>query len=187
MTLDALPPGWHYVAAGLLLGVLPVVAARAGAKIPLAELGLGLGRWREGLVWLAVGMPLAVVAGRIAATQQAMQAVYPLSLTAGSSVPAFAGYAILAFLYYGGWEVLFRGVLLLGLGRSIGHGSANAVQTAMSTLAHFGRALNETFAALPAGFVFGMITKRLNSVWYLAAIHWTVGMSMEWFMHHPAA
>jgi membrane protease YdiL (CAAX protease family) len=48
--------------------------------------------------------------------------------------------------------------------------------------AHFGRAIGETFAALPAGFVFGWVTLRVRSIWYIALIHWTVGVSLDWFM-----
>lgn len=59
--------------------------------------------------------------------------------------------------------------------------AANAVQTAVSVTAHFGRALNETFAALPAGLVFGWVTGRIGSMWYIAVIHWVVGVSLDWF------
>ncbi len=76
--------------------------------------------------------------------------------------------------------MLFRGVLLFGLEDRLGRSSANGVQTVCSVLAHFGRAVNETAAALPAGLVFGWIGLRLRSVWYVALIHWTVGISMDW-------
>jgi len=127
-----------------------------------------------------VGIPLAVLAGKIASNSPAMRAVYPLDpeLTLGRFLP----HAAKAFLYYGAWEVLFRGVLLFGLKDRLGEGMANALQTALSVTAHFGRPMDETFSALPAGVVFGWIGLRVGSVWYVGLIHWVLGMSMEVFI-----
>lgn len=176
----ALPPTAHVVIAALLLGILPVLVA--GRFFRLRDLGLGLGVPGTGLRWLAAGVPLAVVAGHIAAASPSMRAVYPLSDLVAGDIVGFRGYALSAFLYYGSWEVLFRGVLLFGLKDRLGTGGANALQTALSVTAHFGRPLTETFSAIPAGFVFGWIDLRTKSVWYVAVIHWIVGMSMEWFI-----
>ncbi len=171
----------HYLLSAVLLGVVPLLVARFACGIHLRELGLGLGRWREGLIWLAVGVPLAILAGKIAAGEGAMRAVYPLDPTIGPTWE-FLPYAASAFLYFGSWEILFRGVLLFGLAPTMGDGTANAVQTSLAVTAHFGRALNEVFSALPASLVFGYVVLRVRSIWYIALIHWTVAMSMEWFI-----
>ena len=178
MTMRPVAPVYHYLISGVLLGVIPITVARLVTGRPFRELGLGIGRWREGLVWLLIGIPVAIFAGRIGAANETMRAVYPLAR--GAIVDQFALYAGLQFLYYGAWEVLFRGALLFGLAQRIGPRAANAVQTMCSVLAHFGRALNETAAALPAGLLFGWIGLRLRSVWYVAVMHWTVGISMDW-------
>ncbi len=182
VTPEGLTPIEHYLASGVLLAALPLIVARFVCGIRLRDLGLGLGRWREGLIWLVIGIPLAIVAGWFASTQAPMRIVYPLDPMLAPRAGPFATYAMWALLYYAGWEVLFRGVLLFGLSRPLGTGNANVIQTALSVVAHFGRAFNETFSAIPAGLVFGLITYRLRSIWYVALIHWTVGMSMEWFI-----
>lgn len=182
VTTDGLTPIEHYLASGVLLAALPLLVARFVCGIRPRDLGLGLGRWREGIIWLVVGIPLAIGAGWFASTQTPMRMVYPLDPTLAPRAGPFAAYALCALLYYAGWEVLFRGVLLFGLSRPLGIGNANVIQTSLSVVAHFGRAFNETFSAIPAGLVFGLITYRLRSIWYVALIHWTVGMSMEWFM-----
>ncbi|HET9232812.1 MAG TPA: CPBP family intramembrane glutamic endopeptidase, partial [Candidatus Eisenbacteria bacterium] len=69
----------------------------------------------------------------------------------------------------------------------LGAGPANVLQTALSVTAHFGRPIDETFSALPAGLVFGWIDLRVGSVWYVAVIHCVLGMSMEWFILAGAA
>jgi membrane protease YdiL (CAAX protease family) len=182
MTPGTRPAVVHYAASAVLLALVPVLVARWMGGLRFRDLGLGLGRWREGLGWLAVGVPLAIVAGRIGASQTGMQAVYPLDPAVSPSLEAFAPYAVSAFLYFGAWEVLFRGVLLFGLAARFGSVNANVTQSALAVTAHFGRALNETFAALPGSLVFGLVALRTRSVWYSALIHWTVGMSMEWFL-----
>ena len=184
MTAHRLPILAHLVIACLLLGVGPAIAARRLTGLSWSELGLGLGNWRGGLLLVVVGIPLAILAGRIGAGSPAMRAVYPLAPEAARQ--GFVIYALLEFLYYGSWEVLFRGVLLFATRARFGDAGANAVQTVVSVTAHFGRALNETVAAFPAGLVFGVVALRLRSIWYIAVLHWLVGVSMDWFiLHHP--
>jgi membrane protease YdiL (CAAX protease family) len=182
MTLRALPLAVHFVTAALLLAAVPVTIARVATGLSLKELGLGLGNVRAGLLLLIFGAPLAILAGAIGAASPAMREVYPLF--PGVAHRGFVGYALLQFLYFGSWEVLFRGVLLFGLRRKLGDGTSNVLQTALSVTAHFGRAINETGAALPASFVFGWVDLKLGSIWYVAILHWLVGVSMDWFILH---
>jgi membrane protease YdiL (CAAX protease family) len=182
MTREPLRPTLHFAASALTLGVLPVLFARWGLGLRLSDLGLGLGRWRVGLAWLAVGIPLAIVAGKIGSSSPEMQFVYPLDPSVRPDLFGFITYAPMQFLYYGAWEVLFRGVLLFGLQKRLGAGPANALQTALSVIAHFGRPFTETFSAVPAGLIFGGVCLRTRSIWYVAIIHWLVGVSLDWFI-----
>lgn len=175
-------PSLHFVAAALLLAAVPLAVAGRLHGLSWRELGLGTGDVRAGLAWLAIGVPVALLAGRIAAGSPAMQAVYPLDPSVVAAPASFLPHAARNLLYFAAWEVLFRGVLLFGLRPRIGAGEANAAQTAMSVLAHFGRPMTEAFAAIPAGFAFGAICLRTRSIWYVVLIHWTVGMSMDWFL-----
>lgn len=178
-------PRWgHYGGAVLLLAVFPLAAAWVGAGVSPRAMGLGIGRWREGLIWLAVGVPLAIIAGRIAAGSPVMRAIYPLYPEGLDQAGAFWAYAALQLLYYGAWETLFRGVLLFGLKDDMGDHGANLLQTGISVTSHFGRATTETLSALPAGLIFGAVALRTRSIWYVAIIHWTVGVSMDWFIVH---
>lgn len=180
VTRPPLPTGFHYLISAALLGILPVVVARAVSGRTLAELGLGLGRWRVGLPVLVICMPLALLAGKVGAGSAAMRAVYPLDPTVTRET--FLPYAGLMFLYYGAWEVLFRGVLLFGLRDRLGEGFANVLQTALSVLAHFGRPMTETFSAIPGGLVMGWVSLRLGSIWYVALVHWMVGVTVDWYL-----
>lgn len=180
MTAAPVPSAVHFGVAALLLGVVPVAIVRKYNGMTLSELGLGLGNRRAGIALLAIGIPLAVLAGFIGAASPEVRTVYPLDPAAESA--NFSAYAAMQFLYFGAWEVLFRGVLLFGLRQQLGDGVANVLQTALSVTAHFGRALNETVAAFPAGLLFGWVGLRIRSVWYVAVIHWVVGVSLDWFI-----
>lgn len=182
LTGPPLPPSAHFAASGLILGLLPVLLARFVFELPLRALGLGLGHVRVGVAWLAVGVPIAVLAGWIGAASPEVREVYPLDRTLTAAPEAFIPHALAQFLYFGAWEVLFRGVLLFGLRDRLGAGTANLLQTALSVVAHFGRAFDETLAALPAGLLFGWVDLRVGSVWYIALVHWVVGVSLDWFI-----
>lgn len=177
LTSAPLPPLFHFVASALILAVIPMCLARWLTARTWIELGLGLGRWKEGLIWLAIGIPIAMVAAKVGASSLEMRAVYPLdpTVTPRTLIP----YIGLEFLYYGSWEALFRGVLLFGLKDRVGGAAANVIQTALSVTAHFGRPFSETFAAVPAGLMFGWINLRVNSIWYVAIIHWVVGTAVD--------
>jgi membrane protease YdiL (CAAX protease family) len=180
VTLPPLGPATHYLVSALLLAIIPVTAARVfGGKRP-RDLGLGLGRKRAGLVILAIGVPIVLLGGKIGAGSPVMRAVYPLN--PALTPDGFLSHAGLTLLYYGSWEILFRGVLLFGLKDRLGAGFANVLQTALSVVAHFGRPMTETFAALPAGLLMGWVGLRLRSIWYVAIIHWLVGLSVDWFL-----
>jgi hypothetical protein len=172
----------HFVLSAILLGLVPVVSARLLYHRSLRDLGLGLGRWRLGLMWLAAGLPVAAFLAWTGAGTPALRAVYPLDPTMTDALGRFAPFALMQLLYYGSWEVLFRGALLLGLAPQLGEDGANAVQTALSVTAHFGRPFLETLLALPAGFVLGKIALRVRSVWYLAVVHWALAVSLDWLI-----
>ena len=170
----------HFGWSALLLGGLPVLAAQLGCGIRLADLGLGFGKWRAGLAILVGGLPAAILAGKIGAGSLAVRAVYPLDPALDTS--GFLEHAAAQLAYFGSWEVLFRGVLLFGLAPKLGSGAANILQTALSVLAHFGRPLEETLAAIPAGLVFGAVGLRLRSIWWIAILHWVEGVALNYFI-----
>lgn len=180
VTEQPLPIRLHWIVSAILLGVLPVAIARFACGRSLSTLGLGLGRRWVGLAVLVGCLPIALLAGKVGAGSSVMRAVYPLDPTVTRET--FAAHAALMFLYYGAWEVLFRGVLLFGLKDRLGDGLANVLQTALSVLAHFGRPMTETFSAIPGGLLMGWTSLRLGSIWYVALLHWLVGVSLDWFV-----
>ncbi|MEN8005927.1 MAG: CPBP family intramembrane glutamic endopeptidase [Candidatus Krumholzibacteriota bacterium] len=182
MTRQPLSLVQHNLAAGLILGVLPLLCARKLCGLGLRDFGLGFGRPKRGLVWLAVGIPVAILAAKLSSLQPEMRAVYPLDPHLTAAPGPFARHAGLQFIYYSAWEILFRGILLYGLKDRFGFAAANIIQTALSVVAHFGRPFTETASAIPAGLAFGGVVRHTGSVWYVVIIHWVVGAAQDWFI-----
>jgi uncharacterized protein len=183
----AVPAAQHYVGAAILLAVVPILVARwLGFGRP-AELGLGSGHPGEGALWLLVGIPVGLAVGRIAASIPAMRRVCPLGGLPRTGLVGFLPRALLEFLYYGAWEILFRGVLLFSLMHTMGAVHAIAVTTALSVVAHFGGPMVETVTAIPVGLLLGWIDLRIGAIWYLAVAHWLAGVSMDWWIMRSAA
>ncbi len=166
----------------LALGVVPALLARRLLDRSAASLGLGPGDYWSTLKLLGVGVPIAVLAGYLGSRSPEIAAVYPLGGQLTSATSAFALHAGGYLLYYLGFEYLFRGFLLLGTVEEIGPVAANLLQACLATAFHFGKPGMEMAAAFPASLLFGWATLRTRSIWCALAVHWMVGVSLDWFL-----
>jgi membrane protease YdiL (CAAX protease family) len=178
----ALGPMASFVAVFTLLGVLPAVVGVTLFRWPAARLGLTAGALRPGLLFSAVGVSLALIAGLIGARSASFAAIYPLGLDAAAPTGAVVTHAAGYLLYYAGFEFFFRGYLLSGVGRPLGPRTANVLQAVLATLIHAGRPAGEFAAALPASLAFGWLAQRTGSIWYGTVIHWSIGVSLDLFL-----
>ena len=75
-------------------------------------------------------------------------------------------------------EFFFRGALLHGLEREIGH-SAIAVSTLPYVMVHFQKPWPETLGSLVAGVLLAKLSLRTRSIWPGTALHIIVALSMD--------
>lgn len=171
---------------GVFMAV-PLVLIGLGAAEPgrfLAAAGFTPGKWRLGLPLAAAGVPAGLLIAFIGSRDPAMQAQYPFSKRAAASPKKLAGYEIAYFfLYYIAWEFLFRGILFLPLVPLAGLVPALVIQTALSTIYHFGHPDSEVFAAMAAGIIFGLIAWATGSFFYTVIIHAAVGVGTDVFIY----
>ena len=165
-----------------LLGLFPAIAAGFFLGRTPAQLGTGIGNLRAGSVFLLVGIPVAVAAAYAGAASPEIAAAYPLDPDVGRALAAFLPHVLLYGLYYAGFEFFFRGFLLFGLSHRLGPGAANLLQAGLATMVHFGKPDMEMAAAFPASLAFGWVTLRTGSIWYAFAIHWVVGVVVDWLL-----
>jgi membrane protease YdiL (CAAX protease family) len=166
-----------------LLPCLLFVFVRGESPASLQTIGLGPGNLGRGLALAAVGIPVAIFAGRVGSRDPAIRNFYPFSKQALRSVRRFVVFELAyILLYYTSWEFLYRGILFFPLIPAIGLVPALAVQTLLSTLYHIGHPPSEILAAVGAGIVFGLIAFWTGSFFYNVLIHAAVGVSTDTFL-----
>ena len=79
-------------------------------------------------------------------------------------------------LYYVGWEIFFRGLLVLGLEKRLGAFAAVGVSTLVSTAIHYGKPQGEVLAAAIAGFLLGWLVLRTRSLLGPLVFHAATGL-----------
>ncbi len=173
---------WHFAAAFVLLGLVPLLLVKMVFREPLAAYGVRWGDWAFGWKALVVLAPIMILLSWPASRQPDFLAAYPLNRAAGASPAAFAGPAAAYLLFYLGWEFCFRGFLQFGLREAVGDWNAILIQTLASCLLHLGKPLGETLGAILGGLVWGIIAFRCRSLLIPLLTHWLLGLSLDFFI-----
>jgi membrane protease YdiL (CAAX protease family) len=168
--------GW-YLASVVLFLIVPLVVL-AVLREPLAEYGLGPGRWRLGLAvsgaLAAVMVPVAFAAARF----PAFAGNYPLAAGATASWRLFAAYEVAYALYFVAWEAIFRSFLLFGLYRRIGLPAVYVLAMPFAIL-HQAKPEAEAFGSIVAAVALGHLALRTRSFWWGAILHAAVAFTMD--------
>ena len=85
-------------------------------------------------------------------------------------------------LFYMGWEFYFRGFLLFGLRDSLGAVNAVLVQTLASALLHIGSPAAESFGAVLAGLLWGVLALQTRSLLSGLGQHFLLGIALDAFI-----
>lgn len=168
---------WNYVAMFALFFVAPVLVWRLGFRRPLREVGLGPGDARYGLKFVAVTVPLLVLPLVFAGSRMPdVRAEYPLSRTADGGPQLLFWLEASYVLYYLGWELFFRGFLILGTRERLGDVGAIGLSTLVTTAIHLGKPAGEVWGAVLVGVVFGWLVIRTRSILWPLVLHALVGI-----------
>lgn len=167
--------------AGLLLGLLPLAVVRFVFKEPVRNFGLGLGRWREGLLLAGILFVLIAAALLVPSSQTAeMRSFYPFDKSAGRSLFAYLRLELgRGIFFYTAWEFFFRGFMLFGLRPYLGDWLAVCVQTIPSCLWHIGLPTGEILASIAAGVLFGTLALKTRSIWWVGLLHFLIGCGTD--------
>ena len=172
----------NFVGCFVLLGVVPALVIRLVLRERLADYGVGWGMpWRT---WSAAAalLPVFVLVAYIARTDASLLSKFPINHRAGESAAMFALHAATYLLFYVGWEFHFRGYLLFGLQPSIGAVNAVLVQTMASALLHIGSPAVETFGAILAGVLWGVLALWTRSLVPSLVQHFLLGIAVDAFI-----
>jgi len=173
---------YSFLAALVLLGIVPALVVKLVFRERLADYGVGLGdRFRTVRSFLVLA-PLLIAAAWLASRSPAMAAEYPINKSAASGPGAFASHALVYAAFYLGWEFYFRGFMQFGLRESLGDVSALLVQVACSVLLHIGKPATEVYAAIGGGILWGIFAFRTRSLLSGLLQHLVLGLALDWFL-----
>jgi len=179
---------YHNLMAFVLFFGVGVLFTKFVVKQSPSSFGLKAGNKKLGLIFVAIGLCVAVVCGLSTAIDNGMASTYPLiDFAVYGNAWQIILYFTSYFLYYVGWEYLFRGFLFFGSEEKCGALGAILLTTLISALIHtsiagFGKPMLETLSAIPAGLIFGYIAYKTRSIFPSLFIHFFVGLFTDVFI-----
>lgn len=173
-----------YVAAFVLLGLIPALVVKFVFRERLADYGVQFGDRLRTLRATAIWVPIFLVSSYFSAGDSSLQAHYPLNPMARVSPGLFAIHAASYFAFYLGWEFHFRGFLQFGLRQGTGAVNAVLIQVLASCLLHLGKPTVETYMSILGGILWGWLAFRTRSLLGGLVQHACLGISLDWFLCH---
>lgn len=159
--------------------LIPAISIRAmrgsfsdyGAGRPISRKS-----WKPYAVLYGLSVPFIFAASFL----PGFQAKYPFyHLAEGESIwPYLAGFWIVYILQFVALELFFRGYLLFGLSPRLGI-AAVFVMVVPYAMIHFTKPLAEALSAIVGGTVLGFLSLKTHSVWWGAALHIGIAMTMD--------
>ena len=155
----------------LLYFALSALIIRFGWGERLQDYGFKLGKWREGVAWVAVVSIITMLVLLFLARQPTMLAYYR-AISADSAQRILIANALDLF----GWEFMWRGFLLFALVRHQHSDVGGAIlwQAVPFAFMHLGKPAVETLTTIFGGIGFGFIAWRTQSMLYPWLIHWFI-------------
>jgi membrane protease YdiL (CAAX protease family) len=127
-------------------------------------------------VLYAAAAPLIVAASFAASFQDRYPFFHP---AAGHSLwPYLYAWWLLYWLQFCALEFFFRGFLLHGLAPRLGWAAIFAMALPYNML-HYGKPMPEALAAIVGGIVLGSLSLKTRSVWWGAALHISIALTMD--------
>ncbi len=142
--------------------------------------------WRAAAV-LAVVTVIGLTLVARASRAPAMRERYPEARVARWTPSASVLDALGWIVYLYGYELLFRGALLLPLAACLPLVAALAIHTTIYALAHLDKPLAEILGTLPMGFVFGWLAVETHSILPGAALHVVIALTNSTLCARPRA
>lgn len=172
----------NFLGCFMLLGVAPALVVKLVFRERLEDYGVGFGD--AGRTWAsaAVLVPVFLVVAYLARTDPSLLVKFPINPRCGESAAMFGLHAATYLLFYIGWEFHFRGFLLFGMRSSIGDVNAVLLQTMASALLHIGSPAGETFGAIVAGVLWGVIALWSRSLVSGLLQHFLLGLALDAFI-----
>jgi len=160
-----------------ILGGLPVVATGLLGASPRVVGLVGAGPMRP-IAAAALVLPLAPIMVAVARSPQALRS-YPLIQQREWGPALLVANVVSWAVFLLGYELCFRGFLLLTLARLTSEPVALSVMIALYCAVHMRSGAGEAIGAVPVGLLFGWLTLRTGSVWAAWLGHLIIAVTTE--------
>ncbi len=162
---------------GIIYFIIPFIfAIITGTK--LNEIGLTKGDVKFWILWTFIFLIIMVLFVKIASNLPDFKNYYPQYKPAKEDVKIFWIYESIMFIYFIGWEFLYRG-FLLGMLRKRLNELAIIVQMVPFALLHIRKPEIEGLGSILAGIFLGILVYRGKSIIPCVIIHWAVAFWMD--------
>ncbi len=155
--------------------VIPVAFIVFAFRQDPREYGLGLGRWKEGLIWTVVGIAImAPILWYLGTHDPAMRQYYRVGAERSTGMILWEwGVEMFA------WEFIWRGFYLAALLRVMGPGPAILLQGVPFAFMHMGKPEFEALSTPIGGTCFAFVAWRTRAFWPAFLIHWFMIVFLE--------
>ncbi len=157
----------------IVLFLIPILLIKVVIKEKVCDYGLRLGDKKTGFFVTGAAILIMIPILWIVSSLPSFQNAYPQCDEVRDNWTFFFIYEFCFLLYMTGWEFLWRGYTLFGLKEKFGY-YAILFQTVPFTILHNGKPELETFSAILAGVILGILALRTGSIIYGVIIHTTV-------------
>jgi len=154
----------------IVLFILPALLIKFLLKEKIRNYGVKLGDKKTGLFVTGISLVVMLPILWIVSSMPSFQNAYPQCDEVRDNWTFFLIYEFCFFLYMWGWEFIWRGYTLFGLKEKFGY-YAVLIQMLPFTILHNGKPEIETFSAILAGVILGILALRTGSFIYGVIIH----------------
>jgi len=172
---------WQFFMSFLLLLIVPILLIKYYLKEKQRDYAFQWGDKKFNLMWTLIGFALLPVYFFIW-NDPTLLHEYPQTRLIMGDWRLIIAFNLAAFLYYMGFEFIFRAYLQFGLKseeqiRKKGIILILIIQTIITTLFHIGKPMTEIIAAAAVGPIFGILTLRGKSfIWPVLIFHYGMGI-----------
>jgi hypothetical protein len=172
---------WQFFMAFFLFLIVPMLIIKFYFKEEQKDYGFQWGHRKFNLIWTLIG--LSIVPAFFFLTDPGLAHEYPLTQIVVGNVPLFIAFNLIYFVYYIGYEFLYRAYLQFGLedGAELtkkGILVIISISTLITVLFHIGKPTMEIIAAAAIGPLFGWLTLKGRSfIWPVLIFHYLIGIA----------
>ena len=173
---------YRWSVAFVMYFILPSIIIKLGFREKLRDYGLFI---KKPLIALFVTLlGVAIVSPFLYSGSKAPEfiAIYPAAHNAGTSSYLFFKSSLFYFIFYIGYEFLFRGYLFMGTKDDIGEWQAISVSTLATVILHMTTPIKEMALSFLIGIAFCLIVKKFKSIWPVVFLHAYIGIAFDYWV-----